>query len=104
MNTHNWARYLRLCVSARIFAALVFIFTGSIIAFGQQTTGSIVGTVKDQQGAMITTATVKAINVATGLMSQPQNAVFIRLASSAVVPQPQKTSAMRFTMIPRSLA
>ena len=74
MNTHNWARYLRLCVSARIFAALVFIFTGSIIAFGQQTTGSIVGTVKDQQGAVVNTATVKATNVDTGFSrSAPAN-------------------------------
>jgi hypothetical protein len=32
----------------------------------QQTTGSIAGTVKDQQGAAITTATVKATNVDTG--------------------------------------
>ena len=32
----------------------------------QQTTGSIVGTVKDQQGAVVNTATVKATNVDTG--------------------------------------
>ena len=67
-------RYLRLCASARIFAALVFIFTGSIIAIGQQTTGSIVGTVKDQQGAVVNTATVKATNVDTGFSrSAPAN-------------------------------
>src|ERR1039458_5598776 len=66
MNTHCFSRYLRLCPSARILAALVFILTGSIIAFGQQTTGSIVGTVKDQQGALVTTTTVKATNVDTG--------------------------------------
>jgi len=66
MNTRNLARYFRLSASARILAALVFIFTCSIIAIGQQTTGSMIGTVKDQQGALITTATVKAINVDTG--------------------------------------
>ena len=74
MNTHCFSRYLRLFPSARILAALVFILTGSIIAFGQQITGSIVGTVKDQQGALITTATVKATNVDTGYSrSAPAN-------------------------------
>jgi hypothetical protein len=66
---------LRLSASARILAAFIFILIGSFIASGQQTTGSIVGTVKDQQGAMITTATVKAINVDTGFnRSAPANA------------------------------
>src|ERR1039457_4668992 len=74
MNTHCFSRYLRLCPSARILAALVFILTGSIIAFGQQITGSIVGTVKDQQGAVVSTATVKATNVDTGFSrSAPTN-------------------------------
>ncbi len=74
MNTRNSARILRLCASARIFATLVLILTGSIIAYGQQTTGSIVGTVKDQQGALVTSATVKAINVDTGYSrSAPAN-------------------------------
>src|ERR1039458_877484 len=53
MNTRNLARYSRLCASARIVAALVFIIAGSIAAFGQQITGSIVGTVNDQQGAVV---------------------------------------------------
>ena len=35
-------------------------------AAAQQITGSLVGTVKDAQGALITTATVKATNVDTG--------------------------------------
>ncbi|MGD0682809.1 MAG: TonB-dependent receptor [Terracidiphilus sp.] len=74
MNTRNLARYFRVSASARVLATLVFILTCSVIAFGQQVTGSIVGTVKDQQGAMITTATVKAINVATGFTrSAPAN-------------------------------
>ena len=74
MNTRNSTRILRLCASTRNFAALFLILTCSIIAFGQQITGSIVGTVKDQQGALITTATVKAINVDTGFSrSAPAN-------------------------------
>jgi hypothetical protein len=48
-----------------MIAALVFIFTGSIAAFGQQITASLIGTVKDQQGAVINTATVTATNVDT---------------------------------------
>lgn len=35
-------------------------------AAGQQTTGSLVGTVKDQQGAVVNSATVKATNLDTG--------------------------------------
>ena len=66
MNTSNLARYSRLCASARILAMLVFIIAGSVIALGQQITGTIVGTVKDQQGAVVNTATVKATNVDTG--------------------------------------
>ncbi|MGA2833147.1 MAG: TonB-dependent receptor [Terracidiphilus sp.] len=74
MDTHSFARYLRLCPSARILAAFVFILTGSVITLGQQTTGSIVGTVKDQQGALVTTTTVKATNVDTGFSrSAPVN-------------------------------
>jgi len=51
--------------SARAVVALVFILTGSFAAFGQQITGSILGTVKDPQGAAVTTATVTATNVDT---------------------------------------
>jgi len=40
----------------------------------QQTTGSIIGTVKDQQGAVVNTATVKATNLDTGFSrSAPAN-------------------------------
>ena len=74
MNTRNLARYLRLSASTRILASLIFVLAGSIMAFGQQVTGSIVGTVKDQQGALVATATVKAINVDTGYSrSAPAN-------------------------------
>jgi hypothetical protein len=74
MNTRNLARILRLSASTRNFAALFFILTCSVIALGQQVTGSIVGTVKDQQGALVATATVKASNVDTGYSrSAPAN-------------------------------
>ena len=74
MNTRHLARYFRVSASARVLATLVLILTCSIIALGQQTTGSIVGTVKDQQGALVATATVKAINVDTGFSrSAPAN-------------------------------
>jgi hypothetical protein len=61
MNIRSLAR----SASAQVVAALVFAITGSI-AFGQQITGTIVGTVKDPQGAVVNTATVKATNVDTG--------------------------------------
>ena len=74
LNTRNSARYSRLCANTRILAAFVFIFAGSIVAFGQQITGSIVGTVKDQQGAVVNTAAVKATNLDTGYSrSAPAN-------------------------------
>src|SRR3984885_5783217 len=54
--------------------ALVLMITGSIAMFGQQITGTLVGTVKDGQGAVINTATVKATNVDTGFSrSVPAN-------------------------------
>jgi hypothetical protein len=59
---------------ARVVVALVVILTGSIAAFGQQVTGTIVGTVKDPQGAVVNTATVKATNLDTGFSrSAPAN-------------------------------
>jgi hypothetical protein len=74
MYTSNLARYWRLCASARILAVLVFIIAGSVIALGQQITGSIVGTVSDPQAAVVGTANVKAVNVDTGFSrSAPTN-------------------------------
>ncbi len=47
---------------------------GLLPAAGQQTTGSIVGTVKDQQGAVVNSATVKATNLDTSFSrSAPVN-------------------------------
>ena len=46
----------------------------SLFVHAQQTTGSIVGTVKDQSGAVVSAATVKATNVETGFSrSAPTN-------------------------------
>ncbi len=74
MDACSSARTSRPGASTRILAVLVCIIAGSMMAFGQQTTGSIVGTVNDQQGAVVTTATVKAINPDTGFSrSAPAN-------------------------------
>ncbi len=66
MNIRSLAGSPRIGASTGILVALVLIFAGSIAAFGQQTTGTIVGTVKDPQGAVVNTATVKATNLDTG--------------------------------------
>jgi hypothetical protein len=50
----------------RIFATLAAIFCMSLAVRSQQITGTIVGTVNDAQGAVISTATIKATNVDTG--------------------------------------
>ena len=58
----------------RFLALLILVLSGTFAAFGQQITGTIVGTVKDQQGAVVNTATVKATNVDTGFSrSTPTN-------------------------------
>src|ERR1700722_14669117 len=61
MNTRSLAG----SASARIVVALVLMIAGTTAMFGQQITGTLVGTVKDGQGAVINTATVKATNVDT---------------------------------------
>src|ERR1035437_1325889 len=48
------------------FLLVVLMFTSVASVCAQQTTGSIVGTVKDQTGAVVSTATAKATNVDTG--------------------------------------
>ena len=66
MNTKKKAIRLLSGSGARLLALLVIVLGGTFAAFGQQITGTIVGTVKDQQGAVVNTATVKATNVDTG--------------------------------------
>ena len=57
---HPHARYL-------LYALSLFLFFASFAGMNaQQTTGTIVGTVQDQTGAVVSTATVTATNVATG--------------------------------------
>ena len=50
----------------RVFAMLVLLVGGSLVAWSQQITGSIAGTVKDEQGALVTTASISATNTETG--------------------------------------
>ena len=55
---------------------LGLLVASSVQVQAQQTTGSIIGTVKDQQGAVVNTATVKATNVDTGYSrSAPANGI-----------------------------
>jgi hypothetical protein len=74
MNTRRSARGFLASAGTRIFAVLVLFLGMSLAGLAQQTTGSIVGTVKDPQGAVVNTATVKATNVDTGFSrSAPTN-------------------------------
>jgi Carboxypeptidase regulatory-like domain len=66
MKTKNVTRILLTHGGRRFLVVLALIFGICAAASGQQTTGSIVGTVKDQQGAVVNTASVKATNVDTG--------------------------------------
>ena len=75
MNTNRKNQYLR--CAKRLFAQSLWLLAmlmcaGLTSVHAQQTTGSIVGTVKDQTGAVINTATVKATNVDTGLSRSAQ--------------------------------
>src|SRR6266853_1418649 len=59
----------------RLAAVLVLVLAGAPTIFCQQITGSIVGTVTDQQGAIVNIATVKATNTDNGFTrSAPTNA------------------------------
>ncbi len=66
MDTRQTSRRLFSGAGARFLALMMIILGGTFAAFGQQITGTIVGTVKDSQGAVVNTATVKATNVDTG--------------------------------------
>jgi hypothetical protein len=59
--------YVKRILSRRLWLAVVVLMFASFASLqAQQTTGTIVGTVKDQTGAQINTATVKATSVDTG--------------------------------------
>ncbi len=66
MNTSISARISLASAGTRILALLVLFLGVSLAGFAQQITGSISGTVKDESGALVTTAGIKATNVATG--------------------------------------
>src|ERR1700685_325560 len=76
MGLRKMAKRLFTGSGARFLALLVLILGGTFAAFGQQITGTIIGTVKDQQGAVVNTATVKATNIDTGYSrSTPTNSL-----------------------------
>src|ERR1700735_579582 len=64
---HTKSFFARCC-----WALAVLIFASFAPIRAQQTTGVIVGTVKDQTGAVVNTATVKATNVDTGFSRSAQ--------------------------------
>jgi len=66
MNTQNWTWRLMTRASMRMVALLAVILGGTFIAQGQQITATLVGTVTDQNGGVVPTATVKATNTANG--------------------------------------
>ncbi len=74
MNKMKLAKCLFSGAGARLLALLVLLLAGTLSAFSQRITGTIVGTVKDPSGAVVNTATVKAINTDTGFTrSAPAN-------------------------------
>ncbi len=66
MNTTRFSGCTFPGANGQILALLVFALGTTVAGFSQQITGTIVGTVKDPQGAVVGTATVKAANVDTG--------------------------------------
>jgi Carboxypeptidase regulatory-like domain len=75
MNAIQWHRDHFRNTSSRMLLLVLAVMAG-LTAAAQQITGTIVGTVKDPQGAVISTAMVKATNVATGFSrSAPANGV-----------------------------
>jgi len=67
MKTRRLARYLWTGANPQFRALLVLILCAGLNAYAQQITGTIAGTVKDPQGAVVISAAVKATNVDTGL-------------------------------------
>jgi len=67
MNSRNQVAHNAKSFFARCSWALALLmFAGLVPAHAQQITGTIVGAVKDQTGALVTTATVKATNLDNG--------------------------------------
>jgi hypothetical protein len=66
MKTRRLAGYFLSGAGTRLHALLVLILCAGLSAYAQQITGTIAGTVKDAQGAVVASGTVKASNVDTG--------------------------------------
>ena len=75
MKTPTLARYFLTSANMQFRALLVLILCAGLSANAQQITGTIAGTVKDTQGAVVTSATVKATNVDTGLSRSTRTTV-----------------------------
>ena len=74
MTATNLAKRQFIGACTKILALMVLVAAAGLMAFSQQVTGSISGTVKDQQGAVVNTATVRATNDSTGFSrSAPAN-------------------------------
>src|SRR6202167_1251915 len=74
MKARNMTKTRMTPAGRQFLVGLALILGLSTVAFTQQTTGSIVGTVKDQLGAVVNTANVKATNLDTGFSrSAPAN-------------------------------
>jgi hypothetical protein len=66
MYSSSIARKLLASTGIRFLVLLILIASGTCIAIGQQITGTIAGTVKDETGALVPSASVKATNADTG--------------------------------------
>jgi len=66
MKTRRFARYFSTGAGTQFRALLVLILCAGLNAYAQQITGTLTGTAKDTQGALVTSATVKATNIDTG--------------------------------------
>ena len=67
MRSRSITRGLLRFARARFLAMLVLIAGLSTIMYGQSITGTLVGTVSDQQGAVVPSAEIKVTNVDTGI-------------------------------------
>lgn len=67
MTIRTLAGYFSTGASTQFRALLVLILCAGLNAYAQQITGTLAGTVKDEQGAVVTSATIRATNVDTGL-------------------------------------
>jgi hypothetical protein len=67
MNSRSITRCLLGCAGTRLLALLVLIVSLGTVAYGQSITGTLVGTVTDQLGAVVPSAEIKATNVDTGI-------------------------------------